>query len=753
VVGRLVSGAPELMGGCGGERPLARLARLFDIEPGYEDAFGAWQTVADDTLRALLAVMGCSADGERQIEARLREAEERPWRRLVAPVGTLIEGQAPEVELNLPGRQGSARLEWRLTEACGTVREGRLQLEHLPVIASRRLDGAPCRRYRWRPRLALRPGEHRLELQAGGGHAGASEAESSLIVAPRRCFAPSDLGHDRLWGLTAQLYGLRSADDWGMGSFSELARLAEQAAELGAAALGVNPLHALFPARPDHYGPYSPSSRLFLNVLYIDVTAVPEFAECAAAEAMTAAPGWRQRLAAARSANLVDYPAVAALKLPVLERLFTWFRQRHLAGDQPSARGIGFRAFTSEMGEGLRRQACFDALHEHALATGGSGSWQDWPAGLRDPESAEVERFAREHAERIEFHQYLQWLADEQLREAQERARAAGMPIGLYRDLAIGVAPNGAMTWANPGVAMVGASVGAPPDIYNPLGQNWGLAPFSPTGLRERAYRPFGDDLRHNMRHAGALRIDHAMGLMRLYWIPDGAAPAQGAYVRYPLQDLLRTVALNSARARCLVIGEDLGTVAKGFRHATARAGVLSYRLLYFERSKAGGFLGPRSYPANALISVSTHDLPTLAGFWSARDLAWRDRLELWPDGAAAAGAYADRRIGRRRLIAALKRAGLLADEFAAEEDEQLPAEVLLAAHRFLAGAPSALMMLQIEDALGEVEQANLPGTVDQHPNWRRRLPLGLDELADHPMLRELAHMLDQAGRSARGRR
>ena len=222
-----------------------------------------------------------------------------------------------------------------------------------------------------------------------------------------------------------------------MGSFSELARLAEQAAALGAAALGVNPLHALFPASPDHFGPYSPSSRLFLNVLYIDVTAVPEFAECAAAEAMTAAPAWCQRLAAARSASLVDYPAVAALKLPVLERLFTWFRQRHLAGDHPSARGIGFRAFTSEMGEGLRRQACFDALHEHALATGGSGSWQDWPAGLRDPESAEVERFAREHAERIEFHQYLQWLADEQLRQAQERRarrRHADRPVPRPRD-------------------------------------------------------------------------------------------------------------------------------------------------------------------------------------------------------------------------------------------------------------------------------------------------------------------------------
>jgi 4-alpha-glucanotransferase len=306
------------------------------------------------------------------------------------------------------------------------------------------------------------------------------------------------------------------------------------------------------------------------------------------------------------------------------------------------------------------------------------------------------------------------------------------------------------MTWANPGVAVVGASVGAPPDIHNPLGQNWGLAPFSPVGLRERAYQPFAEDLRQNMRHAGAIRIDHAMGLTRLYWIPDGAPPAQGAYVRYPLQDLVRVLTLESSRERCLVIGEDLGTVPKGFRQVMARAGVLSYRLLYFERSKAGGYLSPKRYPANALVSVSTHDLPTLEGFWVARDLEWRDRLALWPDKATAASAYADRTSGTALLIAALKRAGLLVEEFAADQHEQLPSDVLLATHRFLAQTPSALMMLQIEDTLGEVEQVNLPGTVDQHPNWRRKLPYMIDDLGTLPMLRQLSAVLNEAGRDWR---
>jgi 4-alpha-glucanotransferase len=268
--------------------------------------------------------------------------------------------------------------------------------------------------------------------------------------------------------------------------------------------------------------------------------------------------------------------------------------------------------------------------------------------------------------------------------------------------------------------------------------------------LRDCAYRPLAEDLRQNMRHAGAIRIDHAMGLTRLYWIPDGAPPAQGAYVRYPLQDLVRVLTLQSARERCLVIGEDLGTVPQGFRQIMTRAGVVSYRLLYFERSKAGGFLAAKRYPANALVSVSTHDLPTLAGFWEAHDLVWRDRLALWPDPEAAARAYADRTSGRARLIAALKRAGLLAKEFAADDHEQLPPEVLLATHRFLAQTPSALMMLQIEDALREVEQVNLPGTVDQHPNWRRRLPLALDELDSSPMLRQLSDALNQACRDGR---
>ena len=346
------------------------------------------------------------------------------------------------------------------------------------------------------------------------------------------------------------------------------------------------------------------------------------------------------------------------LKLRVLELLFASFQERHLAA--ASERAQAFRAFRAEMGEALEQHAEFDALHEHALVTTGTWSWQEWPEPLRHPDSPEVDAFAREHRDRVDFFAYLQWQADQQLERAHGRACAAGMQLGLYNDIAVGVSPAGATAWANPGVTLSGVSVGAPPDLFNLHGQNWGLAPLSPVGLREGAYALFAATLRHNMRHAGAVRIDHVMGLQRLFWIPEGAAPADGAYVRYPFADLAHIIALESERHRCLVIGEDLGTVPRGFRPAMQRAGLLSCRVLYFERAQDGAFLPPEAYPRQALVSVSTHDLPTLRGFWTSRDLKWRDRFARFPDEDASKNAHAARDRDRILLLQALRRAGLL---------------------------------------------------------------------------------------------
>ena len=327
------------------------------------------------------------------------------------------------------------------------------------------------------------------------------------------------------------------------------------------------------------------------------------------------------------------------------------------------------------------------------------------------------------------------------------------MPLGLYKDLAVGVNPAGAMTWSNRGVSLSGVSVGAPPDIFSPLGQNWGLAPLSPVALHETAYAGFITALRRNMRHAGAVRVDHAMGLQRLFWIPENASAAEGAYVRYPFDDLIGILALESRRHRCVVIGEDLGTVPEGFRPAMNGAGVLSCAVLYFERGDDGGFRAPDAYPEHALVSISTHDLPTLAGYWKAHDVDWRERLDLLPDPDAAAKARGERLDERRRLLRALAAAGLLPPGVDPEAPPEEPTpELMIAVHRFLARTPGALMMVQLEDALGEIEQPNLPGTTDQHPNWQRRLPIPLERLADDPMIRRLAEAVGAERRASRRR-
>jgi 4-alpha-glucanotransferase len=724
--------------------PIRRVGALYGIDPSYTDFWGKQRRVPEATEHALLEAIGVAVGSEREVADSLREAEARPWRRMLAPVRVIAAPEPLEVTFSLPARLGGARVDWRLAEEGGEVHEGRLTPDDLPAVATAEVDGESYRRWRMRLPSDLPLGYHDLSMAVPRG--GPARAALRLIVTPGRCHAPAR--SERLWGLTAQLYGVRSARNWGMGDFTDLAGFAEQAAALGAGAVGVNPLHALFPADANHISPYSPSSRLFLNVLYLDPTAVPDLEASPAAQALLGEPGFAGELERARTADLVDYPAVWRLKLRVLELLFDSFRAHHLAPLTDRARA--FVDFRAAMGEPLARHALFDALHEHVLQFTGAWSWHHWPEPYRRPGSPEVAAFAREHGDRIEFFAYLQWLADEQLAAAQARARAAGMPIGLYQDIAVAVNQASAMTWANPAISLSGVSAGAPPDWFNPHGQNWVLAPLSPVGLRESAYAAFADALRHNMRHAGAVRIDHVMGLKRLFWIPAGASPAEGAYVRYPFDDLVRIIALESQRHQCLVIGEDLGTVPRGFRPAMQRAGLMSCRVLYFEREADGAFLPPPAYPRRALVSVSTHDLPTLKGYWTSRDVRWRDLLRRFPDEAALNEARLERARDRILLLRALERAGLLPAGIDPEAPPDEPSDALIVAiHRYLAETPGYLLMVQLEDALGEEEQPNLPGT-DEHPNWRRKLGRSLEEFADEPLVRQLAEVMATAGRGRR---
>jgi 4-alpha-glucanotransferase len=698
---------------------LRRIADLVGIGTRHVDALGVVHEPGEETLSRLIAAFGLPADPRQAADALAEEGRAAPFG-LASIEIVAQEEPAPTLHLRLPAETGG--VEWHCRLEDGGEIAGRGEGSEL------RLPG----------QMPL--GYHRLSIAGGGG-----TAEICLAVAPEACHLSDALQPGaRSWGLTAQLYGLRGDHNWGIGDFSDLAQLCRAAGKLGAAAIGINPLHALFAAEPRHFSPYSPSSRAHLDWRYLDVTRVPGFAEDAAARALTPAAA----LTAARQAEFVDYPAVAGLKRRVLEALF---HGRDAAG---GALDAGFRAFRREGGEALANFAAFEALHEHFTAEGGPFSWHAWPQAMRDPRSSEVARFARDHAERVEFFQFLQWQADQQLGAAAAAGRAGGLVIGLYRDLAVGVNPNGAEAWADQELVVPDAAIGAPPDALSRAGQNWGLAPINPLALRRRGFAPLIAALRANMRHAGVLRIDHVMSLQRLYWVPSGCPATVGAYVNYPFRELLRLVALESRRHGCAVIGEDLGTVPEGFRETMQRANVLSYRIFMFERRGDGSFIPPGDYPPLAAASAATHDLATLKGFWLGRDIEWRRRLGVYPDAAAEATEAAERHRDRRLLLEALAREGLLAPErfgefLPADREPVYTSDLGDAILAYLARSRARLMLVQIEDIAGEAEQANLPGTTDGHPNWRRRLAVRLDELFAGPEVARIAGLIAAARRQA----
>jgi 4-alpha-glucanotransferase len=730
-------------------RDLERLSELAGIEPSYQDYFGRTFLVSQATKRAVLSALGFAIGSAAEIETSLTMLEEAPWRRMLEPVivATRSARRPLRVPITLPQSDSARLLRWEIACEDGHARQGEVRFDALRFAGTRSCrDGVMVRRI--------------LEIAAGspaGYHRiSVDGARGALIVAPPQCYLPRALSRGaKLWGIAVQLYGLRSRRNWGIGDFEDLRELGRAADRAGAAAVGLNPLHELDPADPEAFSPYSPSSRLFLNVAYLDVEGIPDFAESDEARELTGSSPFVRALAAAREAPLVDYRAVAACKRPVLELLYASFRQAHLALD--TERGRAFREFVARSGEALELLVVFEALREcFAAERPHENGWTSWPLEFRDPASPAVARFAHQHRERVEFFAYLQWNADVQLTRA---ARACGrMPIGLYRDLAVGAGGAGAETWSDQRAFLPGLGIGAPPDALNVLGQDWGLSPPSPLALREGAYARFARLLRANKRHSGALRIDHVMALQRLFVIPHGEPPGAGAYLRYPFEDLLAIVALESERNRCLVVGEDLGTVPAGFRERLQRARVLSCRLLYFEREADGAYRSPEAYPALALASPGTHDLPTLTAFWTGSDLDVRAQLGLLPTGGSVDEAKAGRALEKSRLLDALVAGGDL-DPGAAEllrgadrSTEPLPIGLAVrAAYRYLARSGARLVIGTLEDAFDVVEQINVPGTTWQHPNWRRRLPIAVEELADDPRFAAFSTVL-RAFRARPGR-
>ena len=684
-------------------QPLRLLARRLGIIDEYVDQTGhETRRTTDDTRRALIAAMGFDASRNAAAADALDALRAEARREHIDRARVVTSNELARDRLAVrPPRSRAPDGRWRMDILLET---GRL-VELEGQWSGRRGFTIPMP-------SDLPLGYHTIRIVLSAGRREWQD-EQALIIAPPSCVLPDELiAGDRVFGLTVNLYTLRSASNWGVGDFTDLATLADWAQGNGAEFVGVNPLHAILDRGAD-VSPYSPISRLFRNPIYVDVTQVPELAAAPTIQDRLAAPELASQLEALRGAPNVAYEQVMAVKGIALDALYQVFAERVRGSRDP--RDQAYARYVAAHEPQLTRYALWMAIAERQK----SFDWRLWPEGLRDYTTEPTRVAARELASRVDYHRWLQFETDRQLGAAAASARAAGMRIGLYQDLAIGVSPAGADAWMFPELLVHGVSIGAPPDPYSADGQNWGLPPLDPRALRRTGYRYFIECVRSAFGHAGALRIDHVMGLFRLFWIPEGRSGSGGAYVRYPSHDLLGIVALESARHHGLVVGEDLGTVPRGVPEALARWGVLSSKVLLFERDRRGGFKSARSYPSLALATANTHDLPTITGFWDERDIELRAAVGLLDGRDAVERARVVRNDERTALVDRLTAERILPSPVA----PQSPAELRGAVHAFLCRTPSRLVGLALDDLAGELEPVNVPGVgQEKHASWTRKM-------------------------------
>ncbi|AWX13766.1 4-alpha-glucanotransferase [Mergibacter septicus] len=569
-------------------------------------------------------------------------------------------------------------------------------------------------------------GYHQLSLKCQNQH-----HQTQIIIVPPRCYQPQEIERKQhLWGSCLQLYTLKSEQNWGIGDFNDLQHFIQHFQNVGGDFIGLNPIHSLFPANPEAASPYSPSSRKWLNIIYISVATLPEFQQSQNAQTWFHSADIQEKLHHLRKQKWIDYSQVMSLKLTGLKLAFTQF-----CSQPDPLRQQQYQQFILQGGESLLAQATFDALHaELSENFAEQWGWNDWEAKYHTYHADAVKQFQQQNSESIEFYRWLQWCAYQQLTDCYQLCQQLKMPIGLYRDLAVGVAPNGAETWLDPELFCLTASIGAPPDLLAPQGQNWGLAPINPHILTQRAYQPFIEMLRANMQNCGALRIDHIMSLLRLWWLNANDSAKNGAYIGYPVDDLIAIIALESHRHQCLIIGEDLGTVPKAIISKLKNAGIFSYKVFYFEFDHQGESKALKDYPYQAMTTLSTHDLPTIDGYWKGYDFELGERYGIYPNPTILAQLKQDRINAKEKILAKLTQNAIpLPSEVNIQLNTDSPLIFKHQLQLYVSAVTSALFGLQPEDWLGIREPVNIPGTSNEYPNWRRRLTANLDEIFLNP--------------------
>ncbi len=721
---------------------IERLARARGIGDAYHSYKGELKHFSLRTKTAILRAMHCKVDDAFALEAEIRESEAAHPLGLLGDVVVLRNG-ARAARINTPAIDQNALLRWTVRFEQGGEVSGEVHCWDLPERGSYQQDHGPWFMLRDLPLPDDLPlGFHKLEIDLEF----AGREACPLIVTPEKCYQPPGIAAGgKRWGVAVQLYTLRSEHNWGIGDLTDLAEVLRHAVETGADFVGVSPLHALFPSDASLFSPYSASSRHALNVMFIDVGAVLEVQGSPRALAMMSDPGFRARLAAVRGATHVDYSAVASLKMPVLRAAYERFRTEHL--QRHTARAAACRAFLRERGDTMRLHILFDAIDGYLRRKlGTSAGWHSWPEEFRNPASEAVRQFAQDHSDEVDYHGYLQWLAAEQLAAVRALARQLKVEIGLYGDYAVGVNASGSETWSDQSLYCTGAAIGAPPDPLGPGGQEWGIPPQDPRALRRAAFAPFVALLRASTRFYGALRLDHVMALFRQWWVPRGFKSVDGGYVHYPLEDLLGIVALESQRQQCLVVGEDLGVVPDEIRRALPVFGVYHYKVVMFEQ-RNGEFVAPVAYVRPALATVTTHDLPTLHGWWKGHDIDIWERLGAYPQPDDAERARAQRVLERGRVLRALRREELWPESSSKDASEvpEYSAAPARAVHAFLCRSRAALVTIQLEDMIGMLDPVNVPGTSSEYSNWTRRMTASAREIFARTDVRELTAAMSAA--------
>ncbi|MFZ2198812.1 MAG: 4-alpha-glucanotransferase, partial [Thermodesulfovibrionales bacterium] len=729
------------------------LAALCGILPEYWDIFGKLHVASLETKKAMLCAMKIDVESDDAILREINDRKSRPWKNFTEPVFVVsVNAQPLKIPLYIPVRTDQEKgleITCIIKDENGLSSSFHVSGSDINVADERTIDNI---RY---IKILISDNAHRnigyysadidCRIVGNSFQDGSKRIKkiSKLIITPDTCYLPPEPGTCKTWGMSLNLYSLQSKHSWGIGDFGDLEKIVDMMAHLKADFIGLNPLHAIPNTYPYGISPYSPISRLYKNFIYLDIEGIPEVIASDEIREFIKREAFRKKIRKLRKTERIDYEKTGQLKDQILRRAFEFFYEMHYK--KKTERDNEFSQYLTVEGKSVESFAAFLAIHDLFIKKK-VYSWQKWPAEYHDPKGKAVIAFRKEHEKEVLYYIYLQWLIDGQLRKASEHCKEAGMKIGLYHDLAVGAIASGSDAW-NYQKIIGDADVGAPPDDFNPQGQNWGFPPMIPDRLKETGYELFIETIRKNMEYGGALRIDHALGLYRLFWIPAGMSPEHGAYLMQPVEDFLRIIALESQRYKTIVIAEDLGTIDDTFREMLQSFQMLSYRLYYFERNYPDpSFKAPEQYPSMSLCAITTHDLPTIYGYWAGRDIEVKKQLGIYGDEEAWKNDVIFRERDKGLIISALKAERIISEDFPADPQlmPQMTHELCIAIYRYLAKSPCRLLLVSLDDIIGTLDQQNLPGTVDSHPNWRQKYTSSVENILIDQRFSGLSCLFDE---------